>query len=107
MNWNDSEPIEFCRIATVATALCRVASIGRALRWCPLGTRHIGETIEGTATAALLEILTWTKQFPCGPARALEARIWARLRHGDRTDVGLAHARSVVAAAWRGMERDG
>lgn len=98
-----NEPNELERFAAVAEALCRVAGLGRALRRSPFGTHHVGLAIEGTAAAALLELLTWTQSISSGPARALEARIRSSLGHGDRALLGTGYLGELVVTAGRRM----
>src|SRR4029450_1337344 len=97
---------ELERVATLYEALRRVASVGRALRRGDVGTSYIGAAVEGTAGAALSQLLGWAEQIPGSSARKLEARIRTRPRHGARTVLGTYYARGLVAAARRGMEQD-
>ena len=91
------------RLATVVEALCRVASLGRAVRRCEVSTHHLGAAIEGGAAVALQEILAGTIGLPGGAARRIEARIRSSLGHGDRALLGTVYARGVVDSARRRM----
>jgi len=89
--------------ATVAHALRRVASLGRALRRGPVGSDYIGHAIEGEASVALQALLSWSLTLPRGATWPVEARIRASLGHGDRAVLGLGYARGMVEAARRDL----
>jgi len=93
-------------LGAVVEALCRVASIARALRRSPLGTDYIGQALEGTAAAALQSIQSWTGAVSSGPARAISARIRASLGHGDRAVLGAGYSRGLVESGRRTVERE-
>lgn len=93
-------------LATVVEALCRVASLGRALRRSPFGAHYIGVAIEGSAACALQSVLVWTCTISSGPARKITSRIRASLGHGDRTLLGTFYAGGLVESGRRTLESD-
>ena len=101
---SNADPLAI-ELAAVATALCRVASLGRALRRGPVGTDYIGHAIEGTASGALQALQSWTGAVSSGPARAISARIRSCLGHGDRATLGVAYSRGLVESGRRTVEQ--
>ncbi len=90
----------------MAVALCRVASLGRAIRRGPVGANYIGAAIEGQAAGALRSVQSWTCAIPCGAARQIDALIRACLGHGDRAVLGSYYAGRLVEAGGRLLESD-
>lgn len=85
----------------MAAALCRVASLSRALRRGQAPANYIGEAIEGSAVVALQTVLGWTELLPGSSARQVNARIRACLGYGDRALLGSLHLGPVVESARR------
>jgi len=92
------------QLAALAAALCRVASLGRAIRRGPVGANYIGYAIEGTAAGALQSVLVWTCAIPRGPAGKITSRIRACLGHGDRALLGTYYAGQLVESGRRTLE---
>ena len=93
-------------LGAVVEALCRVASLGRALRRGPPGTDYIGTALEGTAAAALGSIQAWTGAVSSSSSRSISARIRASLGHGDRAILGAYYSRGLVESGRRTVESD-
>jgi len=90
----------------VVEALCRVASLGRALRRGPVGADYIGYAIEGTAAGALQSILSWTGAVSSRSAGKIATRIRSSLGHGDRSLLGTYYSRGLVECGRRTLEPD-
>lgn len=88
----------------MVAALGRVVNLARAARRGPVGQGDICEAIEGSASVALRQLLSWAEQLPGSAARQLEARIRACLGYGDRALLGSVHFGHVVAIGRRYLE---
>jgi len=99
-----SEQQQLESFAAVVSALCSVASLGRALRRSNLGTDYIGAAIEGQATAALGEVSEWALAIPSRSTGKILARIWASLGYGGRAALGRQYLGKLVESARRTLE---